>query len=162
MTIGSWQDLERFGIDALTGEACGYAMRVLCDVTAQGKALIERFLGGSIVIKPESQWNGGTRVDPHVGSVLLPYSIFTDLAAFCLLQRAPADEYVVTMYNHGACTMDAERYAMYAQLDARRDADPAEVRNDNRDNRHITRVWRRSNQPGTGDRNTHMMSGRVE
>ena len=33
-SIGCWNDLASYGIDALTGEACGLSYRILCDVIA--------------------------------------------------------------------------------------------------------------------------------
>ena len=36
-SIRCWDDLSPFGIVPLTGEACGLSYRILCDVTAAGK-----------------------------------------------------------------------------------------------------------------------------
>jgi len=44
-TINCWDDLSRYGIVLLTGEACGLSYRLLCDVTAAGKRVIEKALG---------------------------------------------------------------------------------------------------------------------
>ena len=41
-TIHCWNDLSAYGIELLTGEACGLSYRLLCDVTAAGKKLIEK------------------------------------------------------------------------------------------------------------------------
>lgn len=43
-TIHSWDDLSKYGIVPLTGEACGLMYRILCDVTARGKRLVEKAL----------------------------------------------------------------------------------------------------------------------
>jgi hypothetical protein len=132
-----WDDLRPFGIDALTGEACGLSMRLLCDVTAAGRDLIERFFGGTITIAPGSNWNGGSKDDPHVGSVLLPRDIFESLAAFAL---------VVTGTTPVAIMKDGHARELRAGY-------PED---------HIRRYVRRSSAPGTGDRNQHAMSGRIE
>ena len=36
-SIHCWDDLARYGVVPLTGEACGLSYRLLCDVTAHGK-----------------------------------------------------------------------------------------------------------------------------
>ena len=44
-TISNWQQLSEYGIVILTGEACGLAYRYLCDLTEQGKKIVEKCLG---------------------------------------------------------------------------------------------------------------------
>lgn len=149
--IDCWQDLEPFGIDPLTGEACGYAMRLLCDVTAAGRDLIQRLLGGNVEIRPGSNWNGGSANDPHVGSVLLPRGILPDLAAFALLSTTYGTA-VVTMSDGSVREMDAERFERWQALDAERS-------DESRFPRMIDRVWRRPTER-TAERNVHQMSGR--
>jgi len=153
--INSWEDLSQFGIVPLTGEACGLAMRLLCDVTEEGKKLIERFLGGTVEVKRGSNWNGGRDEHSHVGSVMLPRSIFGDLAAFCLLTTGK--EGVVTMGDGTVRELDSEHYERYQKLDADRAAVEGSAFP-----QMLQRIWRRSTDPGTGDRNTHAMSGRTE
>lgn len=144
VSIGSWRDLEAYGIDALTGEACAYAMRMLCDVTARGKELLESFLGGTVTIRPETNWNGGSKDDPHVGSILLPRGILGELAPFLLLKTTILPVLTTRDGVHRAVTY--ERAARYATLDTT----------------YITHWWRRASEPATTDRNTHAMSGRTE
>lgn len=43
-TVRSWNDLRPYGIDLLTGEACGMMYRYLCDVTEQGKKAVEKLV----------------------------------------------------------------------------------------------------------------------
>lgn len=141
-SIRCWNDLEEYGIIALTGEACGLSMRILCDVTTAGKKHLERFLGGNVEIRAGSNWNGGSGVDPHVGSVLLPMSIITDLGAFLLVMTgtltvASLEGGTVREYDK-ALTDDDERFY------------------------HVKRYYRRSAAPGTGDRNEHAFSGRTK
>lgn len=135
--IHNWNDLEKFGVIMLTGESCGYAMRLLCDLTEKGKLLIEKFLGGTVSIKPDSNWNGGKKDDPHVGSVLLSRDVFSDLAAFALLQTYP---------NAWVCKRDGGFYAGMGEV-PRNYAD--------------LRWYRRLNEVSTS-RNTHAFSGRTE
>lgn len=173
--IRSWRDLEDFGIDALTGEACGYAMRLLCDVTESGKALIESFFGGRIELTPGGNWNRGSDDDPHVGSVLLPRSILRDLAAFCLLRDAPADSMVALMRDqrddtHGyPARYDAEDIAHLREL---WDGDGAYIKDESKSESFETlfekwhhlkviRYYKRAAHTVVA-RNRHQMSGRTE
>jgi hypothetical protein len=144
-SVRSWNDLEQFGIVPLTGEACGFNMRILCDVTTEGKAYLERFFGGNMQIRAGSNWNGGSKGNPHVGSVLLPYSILTDLGAF-LLAFTGRDTTVVSVVTDGGGVLEFD-----GKLDDKEEARYG-----------VIRYYRRSNQPGTGDRNQHAASGRIE
>lgn len=74
-------NLEDYGIIKLTGESDILMMRLLCDLTAKGVEIIEKFF--SIKIYLGSNWNTGSESDPHVASVLLPYSCLQDLERFC-------------------------------------------------------------------------------
>lgn len=93
--IRSWIDLRRFGITFLTGESCGLGMRVLCDLTPQGKDLVEAFLGSTVKVLDDSNWNSG-----GVGSVLMPHSILGELACFVLIHTGNC-EIAVRLDDHG-------------------------------------------------------------
>src|SRR2546425_5225872 len=73
-TIDKWDDLTKFGIEPLTGESCGLGYRLLCDVTARGKRVLEQCLGLRD-LGAQPPWNRGSDADPHVGSVLLAYPL---------------------------------------------------------------------------------------
>jgi hypothetical protein len=137
--IGCWDDLRGLGIHALTGEACGWSLRLLCDVTARGKQVVERFLGGNVTIAAESNWNGGSDGEEHVGSVMLPCSILPELAAFALAFRGP----------HGVViTKDGDAVEYTGHWD--------------QEFYPIRRIVRLPEKPAQlGDRNEHAMSGRV-
>ena len=60
LTINGWRDLERYGIDALTGEACGLMYRLLCDLTAMGREIIRHWLG-TPELSLYAPWNSGTK-----------------------------------------------------------------------------------------------------
>jgi hypothetical protein len=83
--LGGLRDLAEYGVDPLTGEACGLGYRVLCDVTARGKRALARCLGLPDISLPPA-WNSGTASDPHVGSFLMAPETFVPLAVFCLLE----------------------------------------------------------------------------
>ena len=40
-----YSDLKQYGLKALTGEACSFGMRMLCDVNDKGRRLLESFFG---------------------------------------------------------------------------------------------------------------------
>jgi hypothetical protein len=84
-TINCWDDLTQYGIFPLTGEACGLMYRILCDVTAQGKRILEKALGIPDLKLPES-WNCGSEHDPHVGSIMLARDVLPFVGVFALLE----------------------------------------------------------------------------
>jgi hypothetical protein len=67
------------------GNPTSTCIRILCDVTAKGKAVIERVLDVKLEVHDAS--NGGKKDDPHIGSLLLPYEFVTAIAAFALLSE---------------------------------------------------------------------------
>lgn len=77
--VFNWADMKQFGIDYLTGEACGYGIRSLFDLDKRGRKLVADFFG----LDPQmfaDNWNNDGEV-----SVMLPRSCLHDLAVFCLL-----------------------------------------------------------------------------
>jgi len=84
-TINSWDDLSHYGIVPLTGEACGLMYRILFDVTARGKKVLEKAFDVSELRLRES-WNRGTDDDPHVGSIMLAREVLPFVAIFALLE----------------------------------------------------------------------------
>ena len=81
----SWRDLEKLGINYLTGESCGLSMRLLCDVNEIGRKTIETFLRCKLI--DGSNWNTRVNGEPAVASVMLTRSVFKDLAAFAYLEQ---------------------------------------------------------------------------
>ena len=78
--IRNWEHLEGFGITYLTGERCGHGLRILCDLSEEGKMYLENFF--DCELKLDKSWNNG------VGAILLPQGILTDLGVFLLLTQA--------------------------------------------------------------------------
>jgi len=144
--INSWDDLRPFGIDLLTGEACGLSYRLLCDVTQKGKQTIQKALGVANLELPDN-WNRGDPQDPHVGSIMLVPELFIPLAIFALLDHGCPE--VWRTKTGGLVGIesadDLERIAAVKRLYT--DAD---------------NFVRRYAYAGTaGDRNRHEMTGRV-
>lgn len=80
-TINCLRDLSHYGIDPLTGEACGLGMRILCDLTVPGRDTVCKALG----IKPEGledAWNSRA-----VASIMLGHDCFREIATFALLDQ---------------------------------------------------------------------------
>jgi hypothetical protein len=144
-TVTSWDHLRPFGIDVLTGEACGLGYRLLCDLTAKGRAIVEKCLGTPPLPLYE-QWNTGSKEEPHVGCIMLVPELFTPLAVFAVLESGYQECWV------------SKNGAVYA-------IDP----DDPQDAIEAVRRWlgvesmRRFSYRGTArDRNVHVMSGRTQ
>lgn len=143
-TIRCWDDLSQFGIVALTGEACGLSYRILCDVTARGKNILEKAFG-----LPELQladnWNPGAADDPHVGSIMLAPEVLNFLGVFALLDNGCTEvRHIKDGGLHGFEQDDPpDRVERFMRI-------------------HADGIGRRFAYAGTaGDRNRHVMSGRV-
>jgi len=55
-TIDSWAGMQPYGIVPLTSEPDGLKYRIVCDVTAKGKLLVEKTLGIA-EIRLEKSWD---------------------------------------------------------------------------------------------------------
>jgi len=143
-TINCWDDLTRYGIVPLTGEACGLMYRILFDVTARGKRILEKALAVADLGLHES-WNRGSDDNPHVGSVMLAREVLPFIGVFALLETGCLE---VWLTKRGGL-IGIER------------TDPSEeVERFKRF--HADDLARRFAYSGTaGDRNQHMMSGRI-
>ena len=139
-TIADWDALREYGIDALTGEACSLGYRILCDLTASGKRIVQRCL--SVQIESEN-WNHGSDADPHVAAIMLTHEMLVPLAVFALLESGCCEVWVT------------ERSAIGIEPDDSED-----------DVEHMKRFYkpvRRFAYHGPfQDRNQHQMSGRVQ
>jgi len=143
-TIRCWDDLSRFGIVPLTGEACGLSYRMLCNVTAQGKKILEKALGLP-ELRLADNWNRGAADDPHVGAIMLAPELLTFLGVFALFENGCRE--VLAINGCGLLGFEdddsPERVARFKT-------------------RHADGLGRRFAYAGTaGDRNRHVMSGRV-
>ena len=137
-TISSWEHLRPFGIDALTGEACSLMYRILCDITAEGKQVIEKCL--SCELKPPENWNSGA-----IGSIMLVPEMLIPIAVFALLENGCSECWVIGGAVIGMEATDREE-EMQRLLKHFQDKHP-----------------RRFSYHGQHqDRNQHQMSGRVQ
>lgn len=142
--VSCWNDLQPFGIIPLTGESCGLMYRILFDVTVKGREVIGKCYGIPNVNLPEA-WNRGSKDDPHVGCIMLSQESLIPVAVFALLENGCKEVYlmgqVVVGIEPGDPPDTAETMRRVYKLD----------------------YARRLSYGGTaGDRNVHVMSGRVD
>ena len=72
--------LKSKGFTILTGEACGFSMRLLVDVTPDAVEILKSFWGVKD-ITPQPNWNGGA-----TGSVMLTHgTVWNDLVPYMML-----------------------------------------------------------------------------
>jgi hypothetical protein len=88
-TVG-YDDLRRYGINPLTGEACPYGQRILTDLNDQGKHIVCDLLGIPRLATFSDNWNSGS-----IASFMLPRSLFELLYVWCLISEG-SDEIVVS------------------------------------------------------------------
>jgi len=146
IVIRSWNDFKQYGINVLTGEACAYSMRLLCDLDEDGVDIIEHFLS----VKREGladNWNTYVGEKAAIASVMISYKLFNDLAKFILLYKGY--DYVIT--DHQITGMSAEEYNKWVECgimgeNVQTSINPAKS----------------TNHPNVGGRNVHAFTGRIE
>jgi len=145
--VSQWDHLKQFGINCLTGEACKYAQRLLCDLNEDGAALIMDYLGVTML---RENWNSTVNDKPAVASVMLHRESLQQIAQFAIMRMNP---FAIMYGNHaviGIFTPEAyDRYSNFI-----------------RDFPSSTKEWKlhtlqRSLNPGDGSRNQHAFSGRT-
>jgi hypothetical protein len=88
-----WNELRRYGINPLTGEACPFGLRVLTDLTERGRRILLDMLGAECTLR--ANWNSGSEF-----SMMIPRSMFQDLYVWCLISDG-IDEAIVS--EEGVC-----------------------------------------------------------
>src|SRR5262249_21003012 len=118
--------------------------RILFDVTEKGRKVIAKCYDIPSVNLPEA-WNRGSKEDSHVGSIMLSHESLIPVAVFALLENGCKEVYLMGQAVVGielAGPPDtAETMRLVYELDYTR---------------------RLSYGGPSGDRNLHVMSGRVE
>jgi len=143
-TVACWNDLQPFGIIPLTGESCGLMYRILFDVTESGRKVIAKCYGIPDVGLPEP-WNRGSKEDPHVGCIMLSQESLIPVAVFALLENGCKEVYLM-----GSSVVGIEP------------GDPQDAAETMRRVYKVDYARRLSYGVTAGDRNVHVMSGRVE
>lgn len=140
-----WNNLQEYGINALTGEADSYSLRLLCDLSQKGKDLMESFLGDTVSFKDGSNWNSHVGEDQAVAAVMLPYSILGDLCRFILF-HVEQKTYVYEFHS-GQFSGTNEKFDDDLLQDTK--------------NNYVNYGKLRNSQPNEGGRNVHAFTGRV-
>jgi len=151
----SFNDLVPYGINPLTGEACAYGMRVLCDLSASGCALISDFMG--LRFNPDDptaafqkNWNSRVGERPAIASVMLCRNMVSPLMRFALFSVDRCD-YVIECPDGAMIGMhETDEYCEKQLQNARSEQAYAQG----------YRVL--TNFSKTGSRNQHAFSGRIE
>ena len=146
ISINSFNDLQQFGINPLTGEACKYGQRTLCDLNEKGCELVASFLGlvHNEVSRPfAANWNSTVNGEPAVASIMLTRGTMRDLSVFALLNVARCYAAIDTG-DASLRGVDEQHCRLYRELPSagnfRFYVNPT---------------------PGTGDRNQHAFTGRT-
>lgn len=147
---------EELGISLLTGEACAYSMRTLCDVNEYGRELVKTFFGMTEASHLAPAWNSWVNGKPSVGSVMLPRSVFPDLIIFELFNRG--FKYVISRVDGSFVGYSQEEVDTIAAMKKIHD-DVCSGRNPN-SKVHVN-VRLTSTAPSVGSRNVHAFTGRT-
>lgn len=155
-SVSSWADMERYGVFALTGEACTLSMRLLCDLNKDGVHLITRFLGGNLELCPGSNWNYSKGAN---SSIMLPHTILCDLGAFAL-HVVDGYKVVVRLEQDGVLGVDVP--ALQKEIATwEKSCEWQEAIKLGSGGRDIERYYFAAEGSVAG-RNVHQMTGRVE
>ena len=156
--LESIRDLEEYGFDLLTGEACGIGMRLLVDVSPEAVKILEEFLSVRFTDENNS-WN-------HSGqdgwkSIMLSRNTIDDLLVFVLCREFP---YVIKVQHKEAAFTssfmrgfpDKESFEEF-KIRANR---LYTTQDEHGETVYNYRVYYNSGTAGT--RNRHVFSGRVD
>ncbi len=146
--VHNWADMQQYGVSPLTGEACAYSMRVLCDLNEDGAKLIQQFFGLPAFPAPAfaGNWNGTVNGKPSIGSIMLPHGAMNDLTRFA-------------MFSVSKCVVVVEQggYTGYSAEEAKEYHDMLEVWVENGHKTYSNFAAPRAVE----GRNIHAMSGRA-
>ncbi len=151
-TISNWHDLRPYGVDLLTGEACAFGMRYLCDVSERGAKIVRDLFGLPPGTPLSENWNSGqgNPTGRSVGSVMLPNECFGQLAVFCL-------------FDAGATTVVVRTDGLIEAWLPGDEEDEEAIRymDHLRRFKKIARSYRTPSGPSVGSRMEHQFTGRV-
>ena len=134
--VSCWNDMQRFGFNILTGEACHYGIRLLIDLNDPAIKVVEEYFSISRIGMVEN-WNSGSSK-----SIMLGYDDWKGLAIIVCLQTCK--EVAITK-NSVIGLEEGETLADF----------PSSIR------AQVVRVIKGTNHPHEGSRNTHYMTGRT-
>lgn len=148
---------DHLGINPLTGEACALSMRILCDMNAEGAALMREYLGLPFDCALSPAWNSTVNGKPSVASVMIERSAFPALVHFALLRKGFRYVYGRDDAVESSGFNDSD-LSHYPDLRGYIDGTAQRAGFD-----QGARVYRnpRSAAPSVGTRNVHAFSGRA-
>ena len=148
--INNLNDLQTYGVNLLTGEADRLSFRILCDLNEAGEKLVCDFFGMYFPTHFAENWNSQVNGSPAVGSIMLSADTLWELARFALMTVGNYD--CVIGGTGFLCAMNYdEEYAKY-HID----------RADKGHGRIYRNYAKSSTAPGSGSRNQHAFTGRIE
>jgi len=171
LTVKCLRDLDRYGVDLLTGEADALSYRVLCDLTKAGRDLVCEAYG----IRPEGlaeNWNHGSDKDPHLASIMLAHDAWRQIGPVALVKCChtvfDTDSGTIFGLQDGEEFHQAE-YEGWGGPGPLKMVTPPKITRDGRTMQWPStcygkpgRFYRFGSGPRVGTRNVHAMSGRVQ
>lgn len=142
----NYEHLKDMGINPLTGEACAFGMRILCDLNEDGVQLLNEYyglIGNGNVWPPRMNSMVGDK--PSVASCMISRDMFNNLYKFALFLEGWEK---IIHYGDSWLGVTAEHYEQHKDHYA---VDAYDVFTN----------WKSKSQPSVGSRNIHAMSGRA-
>ena len=99
------EPLSNCGIILLTGEACKYSMRMLCDLTQEGIENLKAYFSVQNLTLNDNYNSKG------IASIMLSRVMLTDIIVFCLLKQG----YDVIQTNHHITAFKDRDYKEYLE-----------------------------------------------
>ena len=149
--IHNLKDLQQYGVNLLTGEADRLSFRILCDLNEAGTHLISDYLGLPYGVALNKNWNSQVGGTPAVASVMLSVETLWELARFALMTVGNYDVVVKNVSDGLVGLYYDEKYATH-YIETANETGGCVYRN------HA----KSSTAPGSGSRNEHMATGRVD
>jgi len=167
--------LRELGIEILTGEACAYSMRLLCDLNEDGVKLINNTFGMQIRIQHDPlredyaigmmrRHNSKVNGKFSVASIMLSHTMIDELVLFGLVDKHLSKGEV---FVHATPKEDLQSYTYPVMWGGTDEEYRTEWlgENDGDDFRHRYWEWRLYRiyeaQPRRGSMNVHAMTGRA-
>lgn len=144
MKLVTIDNLIDFGINRLTGEACAFGRRILCDLNEDGRDLLADFFS----ISPNAfyeNWNTKVGRKPAIASIMLDREYFKSILIFALLRQGW--DYVI-IFNEDRLQFYVTHN--YEELSKWIKEQPE---------LGVIHNWNHTNS--CGSRNIHQMSGRI-
>lgn len=142
--VSSFFDLKKFGIEPLTGEACPFGQRILCDLNEEGKNLLEQYFGTEITSK---NWNSFVGEDKAIASIMLSKNSLKDIVIFILFMKKYKKVYIYDKVIYGVNEEDLKHFELFF--------------NANKDSSLYKESFTNPIDSNPYSRNIHTFSGRV-